>query len=158
MHRSARVLVAVFALVGLTACGGDAEPEITAGANGAFGGADDCAQLVEATIAARARVLEQLGDADRDDTERIDTALTAPLLEGLPAAERWWAAKTPLGRVGDPDDVAGVIVFLCSDLARYMTGQNLVVDGGMTLHGSGVDGLMIRLEEVAAGGEFRTDV
>lgn len=88
----------------------------------------------------------------------IDTALTAPLLEGLPAAERWWAAKTPLGRVGDPDDVAGVIVFLCSDLARYMTGQNLVVDGGMTLHGSGVDGLMIRLEEVAAGGEFRTDV
>lgn len=93
MHRSARVLVAVLvavlALVGLTACGGDAEPEITAGANGAFGGADDCAQLVEATIAARARVLEQLGDADRDDTERIDTALTAFGGEGPDLAVRY---------------------------------------------------------------------
>ena len=34
-----------------------------------------------------------------------------------------------------------MVVFLCSDLARFVTGQNIVVDGGMTLHGSGVDGL-----------------
>ena len=37
-----------------------------------------------------------------------------------------------------------MVLFLCSDLARFVTGQNLVVDGGMLLHGSGVDGLYRR--------------
>ena len=36
--------------------------------------------------------------------------------------------------------------------------QNIVVDGGMTLHGSGVDGLLDRIAEVAVGGEFRSGV
>lgn len=40
---------------------------------------------------------------------------------------------TPLGRIGTVDDVAAVIGFLCSDAAAYMTGQNLVVDGGAAL-------------------------
>ena len=40
--------------------------------------------------------------------------------------------KIPLGRAGMPDDVAGVICFLASDLSRYMTGQVLAVDGGLT--------------------------
>ena len=51
---------------------------------------------------------------------------------------------TPVGRVGEPEDVADVVVFLCSDLARFITGQTIVVDGGMTLHGAGVDGLFDR--------------
>jgi NAD(P)-dependent dehydrogenase (short-subunit alcohol dehydrogenase family) len=54
-------------------------------------------------------------------------------------------SKTPLARIGEPEDIADVVVFLCSDLARFVTGQTLVVDGGMTLHGSGVDGLMARV-------------
>jgi 3-oxoacyl-[acyl-carrier protein] reductase len=37
----------------------------------------------------------------------------------------------PLGRVGDPDDLAGPAAFLASDDARYITGHMLVVDGGM---------------------------
>jgi len=38
--------------------------------------------------------------------------------------------RVPLGRLGEPDDVAGPIVFLASDLARYVTGAALLVDGG----------------------------
>lgn len=47
--------------------------------------------------------------------------------EGLNVA----ASFIPMGRVGEPEDVADVIVFLASDAARYMTGQVVVVDGGL---------------------------
>jgi L-rhamnose 1-dehydrogenase len=40
------------------------------------------------------------------------------------------AERVPLGRLGEPDDLAGPIVFLASDLARYVTGASLLVDGG----------------------------
>ena len=76
----------------------------------------------------------------------VHTAMTDPLLSAVAGAKEWWTAKTPLGRIGTPDEIADVVVFLCSDLARFVTGQNIVVDGGMTLHGSGVDGLLERLE------------
>jgi meso-butanediol dehydrogenase / (S,S)-butanediol dehydrogenase / diacetyl reductase len=71
----------------------------------------------------------------------IVTALTEPLLEFMPHERARYERTTPLGRLGAPEDVADVVVFLCSDLARFITGQNIVIDGGMTLHGSGVDGL-----------------
>ncbi len=71
----------------------------------------------------------------------IATALTEPLLQFLPHERARFERTTPLGRIGQPEDIADVVVFLCSDLARFITGQNIVVDGGMTLHGSGVDGI-----------------
>ncbi|MGA2521684.1 MAG: SDR family NAD(P)-dependent oxidoreductase [Acidimicrobiales bacterium] len=74
----------------------------------------------------------------------IRTNLTKPLLELLPDADEHYARMTPAARVGEPEDVADVVLFLCSDLARFITGQTLVVDGGMTLHGAGVDGLFDR--------------
>jgi hypothetical protein len=46
------------------------------------------------------------------------------------------ADATPLRRLGEPDDVAGAVVFLCSPAGRYITGQNLVIDGGATVGGS----------------------
>lgn len=42
-------------------------------------------------------------------------------------------ATIPLGRVGEARDVAAAVAFLCSDAASYITGQTLVVDGGMTM-------------------------
>ncbi len=71
----------------------------------------------------------------------IATAMTGPLLDNFPEIVDRMVEKTPAGRIGEPEDVADVVVFLCSDLARFVTGQNIVVDGGMTLHGSGVDSL-----------------
>mgnify|MGYP001203904475 CR=1 FL=1 len=39
--------------------------------------------------------------------------------------------QIPLGRLGEPEDIAGLVTFLCSDSASYITGQVLVVDGGL---------------------------
>ena len=81
----------------------------------------------------------------------IHTGLTDPLLRGFDWTVPHMEAKTPLGRIGRPDDVADVVVFLCSDLARFVSGQNVVVDGGMTLHGAGVDGLLERFQAALRG-------
>ncbi|WP_396595652.1 SDR family NAD(P)-dependent oxidoreductase [Brevundimonas sp. R86498] len=47
-----------------------------------------------------------------------------------PAKREYMAGRIPLGRLGEPDDLAGPIVFLASDMARYVTGAALLVDGG----------------------------
>ncbi len=43
-------------------------------------------------------------------------------------------SKIPMGRIGEPDEIGHVIAFLCSDLAGYVTGVTLAVDGGMLLY------------------------
>jgi NAD(P)-dependent dehydrogenase (short-subunit alcohol dehydrogenase family) len=57
-----------------------------------------------------------------------DLARTAVL--GNKEAERKILSRTPLGRMGDPDEIAKVAVFLASDDASYMTGQTVYADGG----------------------------
>jgi NAD(P)-dependent dehydrogenase (short-subunit alcohol dehydrogenase family) len=42
--------------------------------------------------------------------------------------------RIPLGRMGTPEDIAGVVAFIASDDARYMTGQAINVTGGATMH------------------------
>jgi meso-butanediol dehydrogenase / (S,S)-butanediol dehydrogenase / diacetyl reductase len=71
----------------------------------------------------------------------ILTPMTEPWFRYFPHEQERFERDTPIGRVGEPQDVADVVVFLCSYLARFVNGQNIVVDGGLTLHGSGVDGL-----------------
>lgn len=58
----------------------------------------------------------------------IDTDLTNIL---PPEAQEALLGGVPLGRLGTPEDVAGAALFLASDMAQYITGQVLVVDGGM---------------------------
>jgi len=59
----------------------------------------------------------------------VDTSITA----GVPDAVRAdWLAKTPLGRIGQPSEIAAAVAFLASDDASFITGQTIVVDGGAT--------------------------
>jgi 3-oxoacyl-[acyl-carrier protein] reductase len=60
----------------------------------------------------------------------IETAMS----EKMPDAAREFLIKqAALGRAGKPEDVSGVVAFLCSDAAGYITGQTLVVDGGILM-------------------------
>ena len=60
----------------------------------------------------------------------IETAMT----RSLPTAARErFLSSIPLGRPGVPEDVSGAVLFLCSDAARYITGQTLVIDGGFLM-------------------------
>jgi NAD(P)-dependent dehydrogenase (short-subunit alcohol dehydrogenase family) len=60
------------------------------------------------------------------------TPLTDAYIEANPDRLRAVIEHTPLRRVAEPEDVAGVVVFLASDAARFVTGQTVFVDGGLT--------------------------
>jgi NAD(P)-dependent dehydrogenase (short-subunit alcohol dehydrogenase family) len=62
----------------------------------------------------------------------IETALTAPLYND-PARRAAIVARTPLGRWGQPSDVAGAALFLASPAAAFITGTILPVDGGYSV-------------------------
>ena len=53
------------------------------------------------------------------------------LADDWPEGVERWMAAVPLGRLGTPEDIGDACVFLCSDLARWITGTDLVVDGGI---------------------------
>jgi 3-oxoacyl-[acyl-carrier protein] reductase len=55
------------------------------------------------------------------------------LEQAWPTGVASWLDHAPLGRLGTPEDVGDACAFLASDLARWITGQNLVVDGGMSV-------------------------
>ncbi len=63
----------------------------------------------------------------------IDTPPAQDFIARLTQRPGGIAGKIPTGRVGAPDDVAGLISFLCSERARYITGAVLTVDGGRSL-------------------------
>jgi NAD(P)-dependent dehydrogenase (short-subunit alcohol dehydrogenase family) len=64
----------------------------------------------------------------------IDTPLNATAY--TPAVRRNYEQRIPLGRIATADEVAGVVLFFASDAARYVTGRELVVDGGLTINGA----------------------
>ena len=61
----------------------------------------------------------------------VDTDMTRAGLQN-PEIRATREAMIPLGRISDPEDLAGTAVFLCSDAAAYITGARFVVDGGLT--------------------------
>lgn len=59
----------------------------------------------------------------------IETPMTAPAFNDMPEYKTFWSEKAPLGRLGQPQDIADVIAFLVSDEARFMSGHGIYVDG-----------------------------
>ena len=64
----------------------------------------------------------------------IESAMTAPMLTYAPLLDPI-LARTPMARVGTPEDIAPVVLFLASPAARFVTGQTLPVDGGLSIKG-----------------------
>lgn len=64
----------------------------------------------------------------------IATGMTKALFEGETGARDYYAGRSALGRIGEPEDVADVMVFLATDDARFITGQGIMVDGGVMVH------------------------
>lgn len=59
----------------------------------------------------------------------VITEMTGPMLEAM-GMDKWIASRTPMRRVGTADEVTNAVMFLASDLASYITGVDLLVDGG----------------------------
>jgi NAD(P)-dependent dehydrogenase (short-subunit alcohol dehydrogenase family) len=62
----------------------------------------------------------------------IETEMTAFLRQDESMVARW-LADIPQGRIGKPEDVTGLVLFLCSDAAQYLTGQAINIDGGKVM-------------------------
>ncbi|MBC7921503.1 MAG: SDR family oxidoreductase [Ferruginibacter sp.] len=63
----------------------------------------------------------------------VKTDFTAAAREAHPQLEEYMSAQTALGRIGEPDDIGGVVAFLCSDAARWVNAQRLEASGGYSL-------------------------
>ena len=64
----------------------------------------------------------------------IETDMTRERLRSIPGYRDEEIARTPLGRLGTPDDVAAAVLFFASPAAGFITGQTLLVDGGTSAH------------------------
>ena len=64
----------------------------------------------------------------------IETGMTKPMFADRPESLSYYVGRSALGRIGQPEDIADVMVFLASDDARFLTGQGIMVDGGVMVH------------------------
>jgi 3-oxoacyl-[acyl-carrier protein] reductase len=64
----------------------------------------------------------------------IETGMTRAMFEDTPESRTYYAERSALGRIGQPEDVADVMVLLATDDARFITGQGIMVDGGVMVH------------------------
>ena len=98
---------------------------------------EDALGVYNASKAALLHVTRQLS---RELAPNVRVNSVSPGVVRTKLAESLWKEHeeavnsiTPLGRIGEPDDVADVICFLAGDGARWMTGSDIVVDGGQLI-------------------------
>jgi NAD(P)-dependent dehydrogenase (short-subunit alcohol dehydrogenase family) len=123
-----------------------------AGLRGSSGLAGYCATKGAVRLFAKAAAVECARDGDRVRINTvhpgvIDTAIWEKIDEGNAGAYHWGAARAaganridpavlaqavPDGRLGQPEDVANAVLFLASDASSYITGSEVVVDGGLS--------------------------
>ena len=80
---------------------------------------------------ARAAALEYGPAGIRVNTVSPGLITRPGIVSAWPEGVRRWRDACPMGRLGTPEDIGDACVFLCSDLARWITGTDLVVDGGV---------------------------
>jgi len=61
----------------------------------------------------------------------VETAMTRPWFDD-PAMRSYFMANSPIGRFAQPEEIAGMVLFLCSDFASFAIGQTFAIDGGYT--------------------------
>ncbi len=62
----------------------------------------------------------------------IRTDMTAKVVEEQPELYKAWNSQIPVGRMGTPQELRGLAVYLASDASSYMTGSDVIIDGGFT--------------------------
>ena len=59
--------------------------------------------------------------------------MTRQFVDQNPELASGWVQRIPAGRMGEPDDLDGLVVFLASDASRYIVGESIVIDGGYSI-------------------------
>jgi len=96
----------------------------------AKGGVDALTRVLALEYAREGVRVNAIAPSYFDGTELMDK-----VFEATPATREHSISRTPMGRLGQPEDLEGAIVYLASDAARFVTGHILYVDGGWTAGG-----------------------
>ena len=96
----------------------------------AKGGVDALTRVLALEYAREGIRVNAIAPSYFDGTELMDK-----VFEATPATREHSISRTPMGRLGQPEDLEGAIVYLASDAARFVTGHILYVDGGWTAGG-----------------------
>ena len=121
---SAELLAKLGAKVVISSRKADACQEVADGINKAGGDA----YVIACNISRREEVEARIAGTTKHD---VKTDFAKALWEDEERLKRR-CATTPLRRIGEPDEIAGAVAYLGSDASTFMTGQTIVVDGGVT--------------------------